>query len=263
MVPEAALIPPKSTGTSSPEESFREPQPSGKTRPRSAEIHPGPGFQIRRNIERPDPRKLEHLRDFGTPDVSDQLNRLYTLSPCIKNQVNDLTIAGPALTVLVYPGDNLMVHKALDLARPGDVIVVNSAFSTNGVIGDLVATKARHRGIAGFVIDGYIRDIEGIREAGVPVFARGITPFGPLHRGPGEINFPISCSGVVVNPGDAVLADANGVVIVRREMLDDMLVRLEQHAAALKDYTRAVRRGEFSNEWVDRQLDAGGCAFVD
>ncbi len=237
--------------------------PGGGQKPRSAEIYPGPGFRIRRDITRPDPRSIQRLRAFGTPDVSDLMNRLYTMVPALHNQVNDRTIFGPACTVLVYPGDNLMIHKALDIARPGDVIVVNAGISQNGVLGDLVATKAAHRGIAGFVVDGLIRDIGGIREVGIPVFARGVTPFGPLHRGPGEINYPIACGGVVVNPGDVVLGDENGVVVVRQELLEEMLVRLERHAKTLEQYTQAVRRGEFSNDWVDRLLEAQGCTFTE
>ena len=98
-------------------------------------------------------------------------------------------MAGPAFTVKTRPGDNLMVHKALDVARPGDVIAIDASFAhgaATAVLGDLIATKARHREIAGFVVDGLVRDIRGIRELGIPVFARGTTPVGPLPRGPPE-----------------------------------------------------------------------------
>jgi len=113
-----------------------------------------------------------------------------------------------------------MVHKSLDLAQPGDVIVVDAGASPmNAVLGDLISTKARHRGIGGFVVDGLIRDLPAILELGdFPVFARGITPIGPLHRGPGEINYPICAGGIVVHPGDIVMGDQNGVVVVPREI---------------------------------------------
>ncbi len=119
-----------------------------------------------------------------------------------------------------------MVHKSLDVAQPGDVIVVDTSGSNaSAALGDLVSTKARHRGIAGFIVDGLIRDLPGIRALGdFPVFARGTTPVGPLHRGPGEINYPISAGGVVVNPGDVIVGDATGVVVVPREIADELLV---------------------------------------
>jgi len=233
-------------------------------RPQSAEILPGPGFQIRRNIDRPEQSLYSKFAEFGTPDISDMMNRLYTMSPEIKNVVNDERILGPACTVKVFPGDNLMVHKALDLARPGDIVVVDAGASAmNGVLGDLISTKGKHRGIAAFVVDGLVRDIDGIRESGMTVFARGVTPIGPLHRGPGEINFPVSCGGIVVNPGDIIVGDWNGVVVVRKEMASELLNRLHAQRAKLHDYIQNVRKGVFSNEWVDAMLDAAHCAYVD
>ncbi|OAD22951.1 Dimethylmenaquinone methyltransferase [Candidatus Thiomargarita nelsonii] len=155
-------------------------------KPKSSEIHPGPGFRIKKNIARPAEELIVRFAEFDTPDISDLMNRLYTMDIGIKNLINQAKIVGPACTVKVFPGDNLMVHKALDIARPGDIVIVDAGGSSmNGIIGDLIATKAKHRGIAAFVIDGLIRDIPGIKEVGMPVYARGITPVGPLHRGPG------------------------------------------------------------------------------
>lgn len=229
-------------------------------RPRSAEMTPGPGFRIRLNIDRPPPAVVKMLRDFETPDISDILNRMYTMSPEIRNVVNTKGLVGPALTVKVFPGDNLMVHKALDAAKPGDVVVIDTSGSQrNAVLGDLVANKARHRGIAGFIVDGLVRDLPGLIEAGLPVFARGITPFGPLHRGPGELNYAVSCGGIVVNPGDIVVADTSGIAVVRREVAEDTVMRLRAHRARLEKYVADVKAGRFSNDWVDRQLIADHC----
>jgi RraA family protein len=185
---------------------------------------------------------------------------MYTMSPEIRNLVNRAPLVGPALTVKVFPGDNLMVHKALDVARPGDVIVVDTGGSrSNAVLGDLVATKAKHRGIAGFVVDGLIRDLPGIVETGLPVYAKAVTPFGPLHRGPGELNYAISCGGIVVNPGDIIVADQSGVAVVRKEFAEDTALRLKMHRTRMEKYVADVRRGVFSNDWVDQQLAADGC----
>ena len=233
----------------------------GSAKPRSAEMHPGPGFRLRHHIERPDLGLIERYRRFDTPAISDQLNRLFTMSTAIQLQTDPAhRIVGPAVTVKVFPGDNLMVHKSLDIARPGDILVVDaSGSSLTAVLGDLISTKARHRGISGVVIDGLVRDLPAIQALGdFPVFARGVTPIGPLHRGPGEVNFPISAGGIVVNAGDLIVGDLNGVVVVPRGDATTILQRLEIRAAIEGEYQRAVMRGEFSNAWVDDLLDAAG-----
>lgn len=226
-------------------------------KPKTAEMHPGPGFRIRSRIERPDPGVVDALRGFDTPSISDLMNRLYTMSPSIQNLTPQAQyLVGPACTVKVFPGDNLMVHKCLDLVQPGDVIVVDTSSSgLTAVLGDLISTKARHRGAAGFIVDGLIRDLPGIRELGdFPVFARGVTAIGPLHRGPGEINHPVSAGGIVVHAGDVVVGDPNGVVVVPLELAPTMVERLEARRAAEADYTAAVSEGSFSNAWVDELL---------
>ncbi|KAF0676945.1 RraA family protein [Profundibacterium mesophilum] len=229
-------------------------------KPKSAEMIPGPGFMIRTGIERPAPELIERFRQFESTDVSDMLNRMYTMGGRIHNLVNDMPLIGPVCTVKVYPGDNLMVHKALDVARPGDVVAVDCSGSmTAAVLGDLVANKARHRGIAGFIIDGLIRDLPGVRECGLPIYARGVTPFGPLHRGPGEINYPISCGGIVVQPGDIVTADKSGVTVVPHGAAETILERLEEARQRMAAYVENVKKGVFNNDWVDAQLAADGC----
>jgi RraA family protein len=222
---------------------------------------PGPGFRYRRNTRGPAPELVHRFGAFGAADVSDMMNRLYTMNPAIKPVTpRELRLLGPACTVKVFPGDNLMVHKSLDLANPGDVLVIDASSSMmTAVIGDLVSTKARHRGIAGVVVDGLVRDLDGILALGdFPVFARGTTPLGPLHRGPGEVNYPVSVGGIVVNPGDVIVGDADGVVVVPQESAESMLRRLDTRAAAAAEYQSAVARGEFSNAWVDTMLDGNG-----
>jgi RraA family protein len=230
-------------------------------KPKSAEMYPGPGFRLRYEVVRPDPEIAEGLGKFETPEVSDLMNRLYTISSAIRVLTSeDHRIFGPACTVKVYPGDNLAVHKSLDIAKPGDVLVVDAGGSPmNAVIGDLISTKARHRGVRGFVIDGLIRDLPAIRDLGdFPVFARGVTPIGPLHRGPGEVNYPISCGGIVVHSGDIIVGDLNGVVVVPKDLAGDILRRLRLRAEAETGYKEAVARGEFSNAWVDKLLEDAG-----
>jgi RraA family protein len=216
------------------------------------------------NIDRLAPELMNQFADFATPDISDLLNRLYAVDPQIRCLTGDThRVNGPACTVKVFPGDNLMVHKSLDVIEPGDVVIIDAGGSTlNAVLGDLVSTKAKHRGAAGFVVDGLIRDLPGIRDLGLPVFARGTSPIGPLHRGPGEINYPICCGGVVVNPGDLIVGDSMGVVVVPQIIAAELLERLRTHEAASADYFESVKKGNFSNAWVDQILADLDCPLI-
>ena len=235
----------------------------GAKKPRSAEMFPGPGFRIRTEFKRLDPALMRKFAEFPTPDISDLLNRLYAVDPSIARLTSgDHRLCGTACTVKVFPGDNLMVHKALDVAKAGDIVVVDAhGSSMNAVLGDLISTKAKHRGIAGFIVDGFVRDLPDLIELDFPIFARGATPIGPLHRGPGEINFPICCGGVVVNPGDLVVADGAGVVVIPQEIATELLERLQAQRANMAAYLAGVKRGQFSNDWVDRILREAGCTI--
>jgi RraA family protein len=220
---------------------------------------------VKTDFQRLDAELMRAFLQFPTPDISDLLNRLYAVDPAIRVLTSEHhTICGPALTVKVFPGDNLMVHKSLDILEPGDVIVVDAGGSKlNAVLGDLVSTKARHRKCAGFVIDGLVRDLPSIQELGdFPVFARGTTPIGPLHRGPGEINFPICLGGIVVNPGDLIVGDAAGVVVIPQPIAEELLSRLQSHKEANASYFESVKKGNFSNAWVDTILEGLECPMV-
>ena len=234
--------------------------PSNK--PKSAELFPGPGLRIRLDFPRLDASLMRRFEDYEVPEISDVLNRLYALDPaitCLSQKHHRL--CGAVCTVRVFPGDNLMVHKVLDVAKPNDIVIVDAhgARGVNAVLGDTICTKAKHRGIAGFVIDGLVRDLPGIEEVDIPVFARGTTPVGPLHRGPGEINYPIACGGAVVNPGDLVVADVSGIVVIPQEAAEDVLRRLDGQKAHQEAYLAGVKRGEFSNAWVDETLKQLNC----
>lgn len=138
------------------------------------------------------------------------------------------TLAGRARTVWTRSGDNLYIHRMLDEARPGDVIVVNGHGDlTRALLGDLIGLRARALGIAGFVIDGAIRDAQGLGELGMPVFAAGITPAGPYKHGPGRLDVPVAIGGVVVQPGDIVVGDSDGVVVVAAAEAEEVLERAQ------------------------------------
>ncbi|MDI9894165.1 methyltransferase [Rhodococcus sp. IEGM 1381] len=151
-------------------------------------------------------------------------------------------VTGRAYTVWTRSGDNLYIHKALDDARPGDVIVVNgSGDDTRALIGDLIGIRAKSLGIAGFVIDGAVRDADALAELGLPVFARSVTPAGPYKNGPGRLNEPVALGGVVVSPGDVIVADADGVVVVKSSDVDVVIVAAEDVVAR-----EASKRESFS-----------------
>jgi RraA family protein len=218
------------------------------------------GLQILKRTRQVPDRIVQAFKGLPVANSSDCMTRMTAAGPRLRPMHRSGYLAGPALTVKCRPGDNLMIHKALDIARPGDIVVVDcSGAMSNAVFGDLVANKAVHRGIAGFVIDGLIRDLAGIIETGLPVYARGITPFGPLHRGPGEINTPICCGGIVVNPGDIIKADSTGIAVIPRDYAPEILQRLRDSRERQEAYVTSVKRGDFSNAWVDEQLRENGC----
>ncbi|MGH9343778.1 MAG: RraA family protein [Terriglobia bacterium] len=229
--------------------------------PASADIHPGPGFRVKHEFVRSAFDGGELFAEFDVADISDHLNRLYAVDASIRCvSGGDRRLVGTACTVKVYPGDNLMVHKALDVAQPGDVVVVDARGSKeNAVLGDTISMKAMHRGIAGFLVDGYVRDLTAIKELDFAVYARGDMPIGPLHRGPGEINYPVCCGGVVVSPGDIIIADLSGVVVIPQGCIRDLHRRLLGHKERMSGYLANVRKGEFSNAWVDEILVKGQC----
>lgn len=230
-------------------------------RPVTADLYPGPGYRIRKTFARPKPELIEAIAKFPTPLILDLLNRMYGIAPGIRLLTNTTDVLrGPACTVRVYPGDNLMVHKALEVASRGDVLVIDAGgFDRGAVSGEIVAYKAKHRGIAGFIVDGLVRDIEGMRRAGLPIFARGACAIGPLHRGPGELNFDIQCGGVVVHPGDIIIGDINGVVVIPLAYGERILMRLTERGQRDRTYMQSVEKGQIQTGWVDEVLDATHC----
>ena len=218
------------------------------------------GFCIGEDFMRPaDNAIFATLVEFGTPLLSDGLNKFNTMHPDIKPVASGIKIAGPVLTVRLRPGDNLMLHKAIGLARPGDIIAVDTCGSTtNSIMGDLMATAAFAKGIAGIVIDGGIRDIAELREKRYPVFARFVTPAVGDKDGPGEINLPISCGGVPVLPGDYIVADDNGVVVIPPEMADTIIAGSKKKKEYEINRIKEIEQGIFMKSDVDDQLRKAG-----
>ena len=174
------------------------------------------------------------------------------------------SLAGPALTVRTRPGDNLMLHKAIDIAVPGDVIVVDGGGDlTNALMGELMLAHAIRHGIAGFVLNGAIRDAAALYERNFPVFAAGVTHRGPYRDGPGEIGFPISLEGMIVEPGDLVLGDWDGVVVVPQDQVEAVYIAAKAKNKAEKRQMDATEDGSLDRSWVDKSLVRLGCEFWD
>ena len=205
---------------------------------------------------------VDRFRPLAVATVSDAMNRLGADAPMLRPMHAGGGLAGPALTVKTRPGDNLMMHKAFDMAEPGDVIVVDAGGElANAIIGENAAAYAASLRIAGIVINGAIRDSAAIAARTFPIFAVGITHRGPYKDGPGEINVPIAIGGMVVAPGDLVLGDADGIVSVPRERVEEVYAAaLAKHRKDAAD-ARAVAEGKVERAWVDARLRQLGCEF--
>ncbi|ANG64457.1 methyltransferase [Marinobacterium aestuarii] len=207
------------------------------------------GFMINPRPESLDPELLAAYRKVPSAHASDCLGRL-TGGLGLRAYHNDigLTMCGMALTVRIRPGDNLMIHKAMLMAQPGDIIVVDGAGDlTQAVMGGLMRTTALTRRIGGLVINGAIRDVAEWAEGELPVYALGHVHRGPSKTGPGEVNVPVACAGMAVTPGDLIIGDADGVVSVPRDALSDLLPLVKAHAEH-EDKIRQVNREKGGDE---------------
>lgn len=210
------------------------------------------GFRIRTGVPRVDPELVEQFRSLASPNVADAMGRFHFMDPEIR-QRSGLTVCGVAVTVDARPADNLMVHKAIEVAQPGDVVVVNTNGNrTSAVFGELMCRSAVGARLGGIVVDGAIRDVDGITALGFPAFSRTVCAGGCDKDGPGEINVPIACGNTVVMPGDLVIGDADGVVVVPREdaraVLALVLALVEREKARIAEIdTGLLFKGEIND----------------
>jgi regulator of RNase E activity RraA len=221
------------------------------------------GFRIVVDTPRPTPDLVAPFRDALAGNVCDAMDRLGAMDYRIKPLDPASRLCGPAFTVRTRPGDNLMVWKAIDVAQPGDVLVIGTyGFTTTSTFGENVVNAAKAKGLAGFVCDGMCRDASGIRATGLPAFALGCVPSSPSKDGPGEIGGPISCGGISVSPGDLIVGDEDGVVVVPLGDLASVGARLAAIDAKEAKMQADLAAGVLIPSWVDEVLSEKGCETV-
>jgi regulator of RNase E activity RraA len=209
------------------------------------------GWQIVSEVSRAPDEVLARFRGLGTGPVCDALGRFAAMDHQIKPLDPGMALVGSALTVWTRPCDNIAIYKALEMAQPNDVLVISAnGYTTNSVSGELTTLVGRARGLAGMVIDGMVRDSREIIEIGLPVFARGLTPNSPYKDGPAKINVPVTCGGASVNPGDILVGDADGVVVVPQETAEEVLERV----AAIHAKEAGIRAEIEAGEIIPRNM---------
>jgi 4-hydroxy-4-methyl-2-oxoglutarate aldolase len=197
------------------------------------------------SIERAEPGTVRSLGAAGAATVHEAIGRRGYLGVAILARCPGSRVAGTAVTVLSHPGDNLMVHAAVEQCRPGDMLVVaHTAPSTHGLFGDLLATSLMSRGVVGLVTDAGVRDTADLREMGFPVWSAHVSCQGTVKNTPGSVNVPVAIGSVVIRPGDVVVADDDGVVVVAREEADWALEQSEARLANEADKRARLAAGE-------------------
>lgn len=225
------------------------------------------GKRIYLKREMPDPTIVEQFSSIPTANTADVMNRSCGMDPRIRlmSKPSSSVSAGPALTVKTCAGDNLTLHAALNIAQQGDFIVVaNEGGSSRSLMGDIMMAYLRYdKRVAGIVLDGPIRDIEEISQWDFPVYATGTNPGGPYKDGPGEINVPVSCGNVSVNPGDIVVADADGVIVIPRQDAAEILVAAKKFQEVDKAKFEVAMSCKSKRDWVEKALSEKGYEIID
>lgn len=223
------------------------------------------GCMIVKDFKRPEKELVDRFADVAVANLDDCMNRISAVHEDIR-PMNKGRLLGTAFTVKVPEGDNLMFHVAMDLAKPGDVIVIDAGGDTRrSIFGELMVTYCRKRKIAGIVVDGSLRDVDAVSKlTDFPIYARGITPDGPYKNGPGEINTPIVCGGRMVNPGDIVIGDEDGVIFVHPSEAEELLEKVEMlHANEIKIIDTIEKEGTYIRPWVEEKLKSLGVEVVE
>jgi len=222
-----------------------------------------PGFRIYTKVNRPPKELVEQFIGLPVANIGDNMGRITCLDTGIK-ALNKVKMVGTAITVKAPAGDNLMFHKAMELAQPGDIIVVDGEGSmSHALCGEIMMRYAMSKGILGFVVDGCTRDLEAIWEMDFGVYARGVQPKGPYKNGPGEINSVISVGGQVVRPGDIICCDMDGIVVIQPQDAQAMLDKARKHNEMEAEKFAKIAAGTMKKTWMDKALEEESCEIID
>ena len=221
------------------------------------------GFRILNRTRAIDLGAAKNFLDLPVANVSDSMWRMSAGGARLRPYHKSGQMAGPALTVKARPGDNLMLHKAIDMAKPGDIIVCDGGGDlTNSLMGELMLAHAARLGVGGFVLDGAVRDVEAFLEVNLPTFAAGVSHRGPYKDGPGEINVPIALDGMVIEPGDLVIGDWDGVLVVPYDEVAGALDRTQAKQDTEFVQMAEIKAGTSDRSWVDATLRERGCEML-
>jgi 4-hydroxy-4-methyl-2-oxoglutarate aldolase len=219
-----------------------------------------------RNIDRADADVVKRLGALGASTVHEAYGRAGLMKPYLRPVWAGGEAAGTAVTVLAHPGDNWMIHVAVEQCRPGDILVVGcTSDNTDGMFGDLLATSLKARGVTGLVIDAGCRDIKSLREMGFPVWSKAISAKGTVKATLGAVNIPVVCAGINVEPGDAVIADDDGVVVVRRKDAAEVAAKGERRHADEEGKRKQLASGALGLDMYNMRepLAKAGLIYVD
>jgi regulator of RNase E activity RraA len=216
-------------------------------------------YQSSAEFDRVTPSQVEQARKFQASILCDVAGRRGAMHARIRALNPAMKVCGPAFTVEIRPGDNLMFHVALAVARPGDVLVVDGkADQTCAVFGELMVAQAVAAKLGGLVVDAPARDLDVLTQGSLPIFAAGANPCGPTKGLPGKLGIPVSAGGISVSPGDLVVGDADGVVVIPRAMVEEVLVAAEKKVAAERQRIEEIDAGVLISPWLSDALKQAG-----
>jgi 4-hydroxy-4-methyl-2-oxoglutarate aldolase len=221
---------------------------------------------VKRNIARADRAAVDKLGQFGSATVHEAMGRLGLMKPYMRPIYAGALISGPALTVLLHPGDNWMMHVAVELIQPGDIVVAAcTADCTDGFFGELLATSFRARNAKGLVIDGGVRDVKDLTAMKFPVWSRAISAKGTVKATLGSVNIPVLCAGALVNPGDVIVSDDDGVVVVPAAMATRIAEASAARTANEEEKRRKLAAGVLGLDMYNMRapLEKAGLRYID
>jgi RraA family protein len=225
------------------------------------------GNRVFLKLKRINKSLIEEFSKISTANIADTMNRSCSLNPRIRlfSSPENSVVAGTAITVKARNGDNLFIHQALDQAEEGDIVIIsNEGERSRALVGEVMVTYAcKYKKLAALILDGAIRDVDKIAEMDFPVYATGSTPDGPYKDGPGEINVPITCGGLCVMPGDLIVADADGVIVIPHRDVENVLEDSKKLQETDQIKVHLASKGMNNRNWIMKKLIENKVEIID